>query len=64
MEDIIDIGFMFNKVCEILKFCELCLIVICIFLDKLFCWEVEVFVEWVGFIIFDEFVVGFGIDYV
>ena len=49
VEDIIDTGFTLNKVREILKLRE----------PR----EVEVPVEWVGFAIPDEFVVGFGIDY-
>lgn len=37
---------------------------IIVFLDKFSCCEVDVCVDWVGFEIFDEFVVGYGIDYV
>lgn len=64
VEDIIDIGNILNKVKEILVLCEFKLICICILLDKLICCEVDVEVNWVGFEIFDEFVVGVGIDYV
>lgn len=64
VEDIIDLGNILLKVCEILSLCELKLLVICMLLDKLFCCEVNVLVEFIGFLILDEFVVGYGIDYV
>ena len=63
VEDIIDTGFTLNKVREILKLREPRSIAICTLLDKPSRREVEVPVEWVGFAIPDEFVVGFGIDY-
>ena len=63
VEDIIDTGFTLNKVREILKLREPRSIAICTLLDKPSRREVEVPVEWVGFAIPDEFVVGYGIDY-
>ncbi|KLV06251.1 hypoxanthine phosphoribosyltransferase [Photobacterium aquae] len=63
VEDIIDTGNTLNKVREILSLREPNSIRICTLLDKPERREVEVDVEWVGFEIPDEFVVGVGIDY-
>lgn len=63
MEDIIDTGFTLNKVREILNLREPNSLAICTLLDKPSRREVNVPVEWVGFAIPDEFVVGYGIDY-
>lgn len=63
VEDIIDTGNTLNKVCEILALREPNSIRICTLLDKPERREVHVDVEWVGFEIPDEFVVGVGIDY-
>lgn len=63
VEDIIDTGFTLNKVKEILKLREPRSVAICTLLDKPSRREVDVPVEWVGFSIPDEFVVGYGIDY-
>ncbi|HDX1086354.1 hypoxanthine phosphoribosyltransferase [Pasteurella multocida] len=63
IEDIIDTGYTLQKVREILKLREPASLCICTLLDKPSRREVEVPVEWVGFSIPDEFVVGYGIDY-
>ncbi|HED4445727.1 TPA: hypoxanthine phosphoribosyltransferase [Pasteurella multocida] len=63
IEDIIDTGYTLQKVREILKLSEPASLRICTLLDKPSRREVEVPVEWVGFSIPDEFVVGYGIDY-
>lgn len=63
IEDIIDTGYTLQKVREILKLREPTSLRICTLLDKPSRREVEVPVEWVGFSIPDEFVVGYGIDY-
>ncbi|QHZ97702.1 hypoxanthine phosphoribosyltransferase [Pasteurella multocida] len=63
IEDIIDTGYTLQKVREILKLREPASLRICTLLDKPSRREVEVPVEWVGFSIPDEFVVGYGIDY-
>ncbi len=63
VEDIIDTGNTLSKVREILSLREPNSIKICTLLDKPSRREVEVDVEWVGFAIPDEFVVGVGIDY-
>ena len=63
VEDIIDTGFTLNKVREILRLREPRSVAICTLLDKPSRREVGVPVEWVGFAIPDEFVVGYGIDY-
>ncbi|MDU8924040.1 hypoxanthine phosphoribosyltransferase [Pasteurellaceae bacterium LIM206] len=63
VEDIIDTGYTLEKVREILKLRDPASLAICTLLDKPSRREVEVPVEWVGFAIPDEFVVGYGIDY-
>jgi len=63
VEDIIDTGNTLNKVCEILSLREPNSIRICTLLDKPERREVDVKVDWYGFVIPDEFVVGVGIDY-
>lgn len=61
VEDIIDSGNTLNKVREILALRRS--LAICTLLDKPERREVQVPVEYVGFSIPDEFVVGYGIDY-
>lgn len=63
VEDIIDTGFTLNKVREILILKGARSVNICTLLDKPSRREVDVPVEWIGFSIPDEFVVGYGIDY-
>ena len=63
MEDIIDSGNTLSKVREILSLREPKSLAICTLLDKPSRREVNVPVEYVGFAIPDEFVVGYGIDY-
>ncbi len=63
VEDIIDSGNTLSKVREILRLREPKSLAICTLLDKPERREVEVPVEYVGFTIPDEFVVGYGIDY-
>lgn len=63
VEDIIDTGFTLNKVREFLQLSDPKSVAICTLLDKPSRRETEVPVEWVGFTIPDEFVVGYGIDY-
>ncbi|MEZ9624204.1 hypoxanthine phosphoribosyltransferase [Aliivibrio fischeri] len=63
VEDIIDTGNTLSKVCDILSIREPNSITICTLLDKPSRREVEVNVDWIGFSIPDEFVVGVGIDY-
>ncbi|MEL7287621.1 MAG: hypoxanthine phosphoribosyltransferase, partial [Pseudomonadota bacterium] len=61
VEDIIDTGNTLNKIREILSLREPKSIAICTLLDKPSRREVEVPVDYVGFAIPDEFVVGGGI---
>ncbi|ARU95118.1 hypoxanthine phosphoribosyltransferase [Tatumella citrea] len=63
VEDIIDSGNTLSKVREILSLREPKSLAICTLLDKPDRREVHVDVEYVGFTIPDEFVVGYGIDY-
>jgi hypoxanthine phosphoribosyltransferase len=63
VEDIIDSGNTLSKVSEILSLRQPKSLAICTLLDKPDRREVEVPVEYVGFTIPDEFVVGYGIDY-
>ena len=60
---IIDTGHTLSKVREIIALREPKSVAICTLLDKPSRREVQVPVEWVGFAIPDEFVVGCGIDY-
>ena len=63
VEDIIDTGYTLEKVREILNLRDPASLTICTLLDKPSRREVNVPVDWVGFTIPDEFVVGYGIDY-
>ena len=63
VEDLIDTGYTLEKVREILNLREPASLAICTLLDKPSRREVQVPVEWVGFEVPDEFVVGYGIDY-
>lgn len=63
VEDIIDSGNTLSKVREILSLRQPKSLAICTLLDKPERREVDVPVEYVGFTIPDEFVVGYGIDY-
>ncbi len=63
VEDIIDTGFTLSKVCKILKERLPETLKICTLLDKPERRVVDVDVQYVGFEIPDEFVVGYGIDY-
>lgn len=63
VEDIIDSGNTLSKVREILSLRGPKSLAICTLLDKPDRREVQVAVEYVGFSIPDEFVVGYGIDY-
>ncbi|QLK87962.1 hypoxanthine phosphoribosyltransferase [Arsenophonus endosymbiont of Aphis craccivora] len=63
VEDIIDSGNTLKKVREILELRGPKSVAICTLLDKPSRREVEVPVEWTGYSIQDEFVVGYGIDY-
>ncbi len=63
VEDIVDTGNTLNKVMQILALRDPNSMKICTLLDKPSRREIGVDVEWVGFEIPDEFVVGVGIDY-
>lgn len=63
VEDIIDTGNTLSKVREILALREPRSLAICTLLDKPCRREVDVPVDYIGFSIPDEFVVGYGIDY-
>ncbi|MGC6388228.1 hypoxanthine phosphoribosyltransferase [Ewingella sp. S1.OA.A_B6] len=63
VEDIIDSGNTLSKVRELLQLRGPKSLAICTLLDKPQRREVDVKVEYVGFAIPDEFVVGYGIDY-
>ncbi|WP_181994626.1 hypoxanthine phosphoribosyltransferase [Arsenophonus endosymbiont of Bemisia tabaci] len=63
VEDIIDSGNTLKKVREILELRSPKSVAICTLLDKPSRRETEVPVEWTGYAIQDEFVVGYGIDY-
>ena len=63
VEDIIDTGYTLKEVTRILKLRQPAALHIVTLLDKPERREVDVKVDWVGFRIPDQFVVGVGIDY-
>ncbi|MFM2486626.1 hypoxanthine phosphoribosyltransferase [Celerinatantimonas yamalensis] len=63
VEDIIDTGYTLSKIREMLLLRQPHSLAICTLLDKPSRREVDVPVDWIGFSIPDEFVVGYGIDY-
>ncbi|VAX76274.1 Hypoxanthine phosphoribosyltransferase [Serratia symbiotica] len=63
VEDIIDSGHTLNRIRNMLALRAPKSLAICTLLDKPDRREVDVPVEYVGFSIQDEFVVGYGIDY-
>ncbi len=63
VEDIIDTGYTLDKVAKILRLRKPASLSICTLLDKPERRLVEIPVDYVGFQITDEFVVGYGIDY-
>lgn len=63
IEDIIDSGNTLSKLMPVLKERKPESICVCTMLDKPDRREAEVFVRYNGFVIPDEFVVGYGLDY-
>ena len=63
VEDIIDTGYTLSQVVKILATRQPKSLKICTLLNKPSRREVEVPIDWVGFEIPDEFVIGYGIDY-
>lgn len=63
VEDIIDSGNTLSKVLGILKLRNPKSLSICTLLDKPQCREVNINIDFVGFSIPDDFIVGYGIDY-
>lgn len=63
VEDIIDTGYTLTKVREILELREPNSVALCTLLDKPSRREITVPIDYIGFSIEDEFVVGYGIDY-
>ena len=63
VEDIVDTGFTLSHVLRLLKSREPRRLMTCALLDKPSRREVEIKADWTGFVIPDEFVVGYGIDF-
>ena len=63
IEDIIDTGHTLSQVVSLLETRKPKSLRICTLLNKPSRREVKVDVDWVGFDIPDEFVIGYGIDY-
>ncbi|MCL2337755.1 MAG: hypoxanthine phosphoribosyltransferase [Firmicutes bacterium] len=63
VEDVVDTGLTLNYLLEILKAREPASVAICALLDKPSRRVVDVPVDYNGFVIPDEFVVGYGLDY-
>ena len=63
VEDIIDTGHTLYQVMDILRTRQPASLKVCTLLNKPSRREIEVDIDWVGFDIPDEFVIGYGIDY-
>ena len=63
VEDIVDTGFTLHHVRKLLEAREPRRLKVCALLDKPTRREVEIKADWTGFVIPDEFVVGYGIDF-
>jgi len=63
IEDIVDSGFTFKRLKKELEKTNAASIKLCALLDKLECRKTEVKAEYVGFVIPNVFVVGYGLDY-
>uniref|UniRef100_UPI003F4B4D45 hypoxanthine phosphoribosyltransferase n=1 Tax=Brachyspira catarrhinii TaxID=2528966 RepID=UPI003F4B4D45 len=63
VEDIIDTGYTLEKICEVLKTRNIASLKICTLLNKPSRRKVDIKIDYNGFDIEDEFVVGYGIDY-
>ena len=63
VEDIIDTGYTLEKICEVLQTRNIASLKICALLNKPSRRKVNINVDYNGFNIEDEFVVGYGIDY-
>jgi hypoxanthine phosphoribosyltransferase len=63
VEDIVDSGYTINKILDILKTREPKSLKVCVLLDKVERREKSLEIDYVGFKIADEFVIGYGMDY-
>ena len=63
VEDIVDTGHTLSQVYDILQTREPASLRVCALLNKPSRREIDVVIDWVGFDIPDEFVIGYGIDY-
>ena len=63
VEDIVDTGYTLTHVRKLLAAREPRRLTVCALLDKPSRREVEIKADWTGFVIPDEFVVGYGIDF-
>jgi hypoxanthine phosphoribosyltransferase len=63
VEDIVDTGFTLHHVLHLLESRKPARIEVCALLDKPTRREVDIKARWTGFVIPDEFVVGYGIDF-
>jgi hypoxanthine phosphoribosyltransferase len=63
VEDIVDTGFTLHHVLHLLESRNPARIEVCALLDKPTRREVDIKATWTGFVIPDEFVVGYGIDF-
>jgi hypoxanthine phosphoribosyltransferase len=63
IEDLIDTGLTLNYVKKFLQSKGAASVKICTLLDKPYRRKVDVFIDYVGFEIPNEFIVGYGIDY-
>jgi hypoxanthine phosphoribosyltransferase len=63
VEDILDTGHTLNVICELLRIQDPASLEVCCLLDKQHPRDHEIPLKYTGFVIPDEFVVGYGLDY-
>ncbi len=63
IEDIVDTGYTLRTILELLRFRGAKSVKLCALLDKAEAREVEVVIDYSGFTIENQFVVGYGLDY-
>jgi len=63
VEDIVDTGFTLSYLLRTLRERDPASLAVCVLVDKRARRLVDVPIDWVGFTVGDEFVVGYGLDY-
>jgi hypoxanthine phosphoribosyltransferase len=63
IEDIVDTGFTLRTILDLLKFRGAASVKLCALLDKPSRRQIDVPIDYLGFAIEDQFVIGYGLDY-